>query len=178
MNLYHIFADEQSTFSLCDYDQAKKRRDITLPLFSRRSIVNIQHLIQEGVRRRPLLLVIRLTSPSQLDLMCANIENHIKDGKSFNMFRAFRCASIDAIFSICFARSLNALSEPGFEAPLERAMYAAHPVTMLVKHFPVIKTVMSKVPPRVLQYIQPEMKGYLDVLEVRFVSSNVLCGDF
>ena len=98
--------------------------------------------------------------------MCANIENHIKDGKPFNMFRAFRCASIDAIFSICFARSLNTLTEPDFLAPLERAMYTQLPVTMLFKHFPIIKTVVSKFPPKVLGYLQPEMKGFFDMLEV------------
>lgn len=98
--------------------------------------------------------------------MCANIENHIKENKPFNMFRAFRCNAIDAIFSICFARSLNMLSAPDFLVPLERAMYTQLPVTMLFKHFPIIKALVSKFPPKVLGYLQPEMKGFFDMLEV------------
>lgn len=50
VSLYHMTADEKSTFSLCEYDESKKRRDITLPLFSRKSVIGTQHLIQEGVR--------------------------------------------------------------------------------------------------------------------------------
>lgn len=55
VSLYHLVAAEESTLSLCDYNQAKKRRDITLPLFSRKTVVSIQHLVQEGVCRHHIL---------------------------------------------------------------------------------------------------------------------------
>lgn len=99
--------------------------------------------------------------------MCANIENHIKEKRPFSMFRAFRCGALDAIFSICFARSMNTLSSPGFRAPLERAVHAAVPPTMVFKHFPTIQALLGKVPPRLVGYLRPEMVGYLDMLEVR-----------
>lgn len=62
---------------------------------------------------------------------------------------------------------MNTLSEPDFNAPLERAMYTALPITMLIKHFPIIKVLLNKLPPKLLEYLQPEMKGYLDMLEAR-----------
>ena len=50
MQLYHIFADEQSTLTIPDYPTAKKRRDMIMPLFSRKNIIEMQHLIQQCVR--------------------------------------------------------------------------------------------------------------------------------
>lgn len=49
MKLYHIFADEQSTITIPDYPSAKKRRDIIMPLFSRKNIVEMQYLVQQCV---------------------------------------------------------------------------------------------------------------------------------
>lgn len=48
--LYACFAIHESTFSICEYDRAKKRRDIITPLFSRKAVLNTQHVIQECVR--------------------------------------------------------------------------------------------------------------------------------
>ena len=49
MKLYHIFADKESTFTIPDYERAKKRRDITTPLFSRKNVIQMQYLVQECV---------------------------------------------------------------------------------------------------------------------------------
>jgi hypothetical protein len=59
MKLYHIFADEQSTLTIPDYTRAKKRRDITSPFFSRKSIVDLQSRIQDCVRARTLCSMCR-----------------------------------------------------------------------------------------------------------------------
>ena len=50
MKLYHLFADEVSTLTIPDYARAKKRRDITAPIFSRKNVLEMQHLIQRCVR--------------------------------------------------------------------------------------------------------------------------------
>ena len=49
MKLYHIFADEVSTLTTPDYPTAKKRRDLIMPLFSRKNILEMQHLVQPCV---------------------------------------------------------------------------------------------------------------------------------
>ena len=53
MKLYHIFAEEQSTLTIPDYARAKKRRDLTSPLFSRKSVLDLQHRIQDCVSTVP-----------------------------------------------------------------------------------------------------------------------------
>ena len=47
--LYRIFAESESTFTIVEYSKAKKRKDILLPLFSRKAIIDMQHLIQDCV---------------------------------------------------------------------------------------------------------------------------------
>lgn len=47
--LYDLFADYESSLSIPDYPAAKRRRDIIMPLFSRKSISSLQYLITERV---------------------------------------------------------------------------------------------------------------------------------
>lgn len=51
--------------------------------------------------------------------MCTAMQDLHSQGKSTNIQRAFRCVSVDTITSFCFAKSLNALKEPEFRAPVE-----------------------------------------------------------
>lgn len=144
MKLYHIFADEVSTLTIPDYARAKKRRDLTTFLFSRKNIVNMQHLVQQC-----------------LDTVCENIDKHIKEGKPVSIFKAFRCAAADVICTMCFARSMNATSEPGFNAQVVTAIHAAFPVIMVFKHFPLLQTLSRMVPPLLLSSLRPELNGLM-----------------
>lgn len=49
--LYNALRTEgPASFHLTKYAEAKRRRDAMIPLFSRSSILNMQHLLQENVR--------------------------------------------------------------------------------------------------------------------------------
>jgi len=48
--LYRSFGEDRSSFGYLTYREAKERKDILQPLFSRRAIVNMQGLIQQNVR--------------------------------------------------------------------------------------------------------------------------------
>ena len=59
--LYTAFAEAESSFTILDYHGSKKRKDILLPLFSRKAIVDMQGLIQDcvslpGARTAPVLI--------------------------------------------------------------------------------------------------------------------------
>lgn len=149
MKMYGVFADKLSTLTIPDYERAKKRRDITTPLFSRKNVVQMQYLVQECIEKT-----------------CANIDGHIKDGRPVDLFHAFRCCAVDVIFSICFATPLNATSSPNFRAPLVHAMHAALPMAMVFKNFPTFQTIMSFCPPSLAGYLNPELKGLLNVREM------------
>lgn len=48
-NLYGKSIDGNSTLTLLDYHSAKKRREILLNHFSRKSVLELQYVIQERV---------------------------------------------------------------------------------------------------------------------------------
>jgi hypothetical protein len=47
--LYESFGEDGSSFGLRDYAEAKQRKDVLQPLFSRRSILNMQWLVRKNV---------------------------------------------------------------------------------------------------------------------------------
>lgn len=47
--MYRAFGDDSSTFSTLDYRSAKKRKDLIAPHFSRKTVLSMQGVIQEGV---------------------------------------------------------------------------------------------------------------------------------
>lgn len=47
---YRAFGQEGSTFTISKPSHAKPRKDLILPFFSRRSILSLEHIVQEKVR--------------------------------------------------------------------------------------------------------------------------------
>lgn len=61
--------------------------------------------------------------------------------------------------SFCFANSLQALREPNFEAPVEKAMTLALPTVTKIKYMPIIKWFGSNCPPALMSILKPELAG-------------------
>lgn len=57
--MYESFGEDRSSFGFLTYAEAKERKDILTPLFSRRAIVNLQDLVQSNASE----LLLYLTSP-------------------------------------------------------------------------------------------------------------------
>jgi hypothetical protein len=98
--------------------------------------------------------------------MCENIDEHISQNKSFNLLFAIRSCAMDVVFSMCFARELNATKEPGFSSPILHTLHAAIPITMLFKHFPLIQKMVYYVPSDLLMHLRPEVTGVLKLRKV------------
>ena len=71
--------------------------------------------------------------------MCDNIDTHIEEGKTFDLFRAVRCSVVDVISSVCFGRNLNTASIPQFDAPLMHALHTTIAMVPAMKHFPFMR---------------------------------------
>lgn len=67
---------------------------------------------------------------------------------------------------MCFAKSLNATEAPDFHAPVVHAMHVALPITMIFKHFPLVQWIMNLCPPSLAVYLNPQLKGLLNMREV------------
>ena len=160
--LYDAFAEAESSFTISDYHESKKRKDVLLPLFSRKAIVDMQDLIQDCVCRLSMPWNTLLIS-MQAEQMCNGIARQYNSGKSTEILHAYRCFAIDAIFSFCFANTMGALSDPDFRPPIEVAMELSLPWITWIKYFPIIKKFMAYCPPMLSTLLRPELKGLVQM---------------
>jgi len=68
---------------------------------------------------------------------------------------------MDTIASFCFARSVDALAEPEFKAPIIEAMEASLPAFVLFKHFSIIRKAVFGIPPWLSVTISPKTAGLI-----------------
>ena len=91
--------------------------------------------------------------------MCDALKKNDENGKSSDLFYAFRCFTTDVITSFCFARCVDAISVPDFHAPLVVALEAAGPVFVILRNFPLIRRLIFSLPPWLSDILSPEMAG-------------------
>ncbi|KAH7383046.1 putative P450 monooxygenase [Cadophora sp. MPI-SDFR-AT-0126] len=158
--LYQAFGEDHSSFGLLTYDESKPRKDILQPMFSRRAILNIQRLVRQN-----------------FDHIVEVIAKNYAAGKSTDLLMAFRCFTVDTIIDFCFAKSVHAMDEPDFKAPIVEAMDASLPTFHLFKHFPLFRKTIFSLPPWLAIKASPETAGltHLQVIlgkQVQEVTTN------
>ncbi|KAJ7499985.1 cytochrome P450, partial [Mycena latifolia] len=143
--LYKAFRQDLSSFGLLDAREARKRREMLSPLFSRRAILKLEYVIQEKV-----------------DRLVANVLSH-DAATPCNLFMAFRAATLDIITSYCFAQSSDALDYPKFQHPLLLSFLSAITAIWTFKYFPFLFFFAEHTPGWVMHQISPVSKGYTDL---------------
>ncbi|KAM3069575.1 hypothetical protein ACMFMG_005676 [Clarireedia jacksonii] len=139
---YGALVADHSSVAFLKYADAKKRKDIMQPLFSRRSICEMQGLIQ-----------------SKIDRLCEVLTVNNSTNQSSNLFLGLRCFALDAITSYCFATSSNALSIPDFQSPIILSMEATHGTNPLFKHFPILRILITSLSTRLSALLSPKTAG-------------------
>lgn len=74
--------------------------------------------------------------------------------------------TMDIITSLCFGKSVNALDEPDFKAPIIVAMDASLPVFSRFKHYEWYKNMIMNCPPNLSKKLSPETAGLVDLQQV------------
>lgn len=73
---------------------------------------------------------------------------------------------MDTITSFCFAKSVDALAEPDFRAPIIEAMEASLPAFVLFKHFSIIRRAVFGMPPWLSVLVSPQTAGLIRLQQV------------
>lgn len=161
---------------MMDYRTAKKRKDILQPLFSRKAIEELQHLVQQKVRSyfsySPRSKQTKCMNQTQADGMCDNMQRLIPAGKPIDIYKAFRCFAVDGITSFCFGTSQEATEAPDFEAPLVEAMHASMSEVHKLLRFPFLKKFIENSPDRLICFLEPQMEGLTILRAVRYTHSS------
>ncbi|KAK7044006.1 hypothetical protein VNI00_008174 [Paramarasmius palmivorus] len=105
---YGSFATPDSLVSQADPRKASKRRHLLGSYFSRRSVLQLEHLVQ---------LTCAPTS-RQVDTLIERLSTYAKTRKPADLFLAYRAMTLDIITSYLFAQRFNALDYPEFRHPL------------------------------------------------------------
>ncbi|KAF7436238.1 hypothetical protein PC9H_003067 [Pleurotus ostreatus] len=114
--LYTTFHEDESSFCFIDPQDAKSRREIMNPLFSRRAILQMERYLQATIDK---FLDKLQTSRKPVDL-----------------HRAYRCTTLEIILSYCFAGDYDILGAADFAHPLIIAVENVMPLALVFKHFP------------------------------------------
>ncbi|KAJ3999225.1 cytochrome P450 [Lentinula boryana] len=136
----------QASFGFCDPVEARTRRSLLLPLFSRRAVLALEYTIQKKIDQLLNILKEHYNSPSS----------------TLSMAMAFRALTLDIITSYCFAESTNALEDPYFRDPLLLAIQEAIGSIMVQRHFPFLTSIANNTPPWLVRWTMPGIKIFLD----------------
>ena len=74
--------------------------------------------------------------------------------------------TMDIITYYSFGKSIDAINEPDFKAPIIVAMDASQPVFVGFKHFPLYKNMIVNCPPRISRILSPATSGLVDLQQI------------
>jgi cytochrome P450 len=137
----------QSSIVVCDAQEAKTRRSILGQAFSRRAVIALEYTIQQNVDK----------------LLSSLKENNNSPESSVDMSLAYRSITTDVITSYSFAENSNTLDVPNFVHPLIRDVEETAKINWISRHFPVLIHLMKPCPPKLVAWIFPKFRGFLDL---------------
>ncbi|KIK58237.1 hypothetical protein GYMLUDRAFT_700480 [Collybiopsis luxurians FD-317 M1] len=140
-----------SSQALCDPQEAKDRRALLGPLFSRKAVSELEHTIQGKVDK----------------LVAALEERHNSESSAVALDIAFRACTTDIITAYCFAESTDSLDVPNFAHELLPLLRSVFTNAWFQRHFPFIFTLTNSAPQKIVLWLFPEMRTYLE-LNARF----------
>ena len=112
-----------------------------------------------------------------MERLAETLTKNNEQGKSADLLFAFRCFAVDTITTYCFAKSVDAVDSPDWQAPIVVAMDNSLPTFHLFKHFPLFRKLIFSLPPWLAIKASPETAGLtrLQVIldeQVRDVSAH------
>jgi hypothetical protein len=169
---------DESTFAETSYRKAKHRRALISNMFSKRAILDIQHLIREQVRSiypahaPPNGLCswidsakrsrnrMQLVSDSLRVAVSLSLTRPCPDTSS-DLYLGFQCVCADIITSFLFATCSDQLSFPNFQGNIIKGFDDCTPTVTMAKHSLVFLWIVRYFPPSILMLLAPGLKGLM-----------------
>ncbi|KAK2037096.1 cytochrome P450 [Colletotrichum somersetense] len=126
------------SFMFLKYAQSKERREVLLPMFSKKAIQDLEHLVWRNANRLASSIIATDAAKSSIDLLYA-----------------FRSYTLDTIMCFTFGNCVNAVDAPGFADPLILAMDASLRMLPILKNFPFVRNLIYAVPPAFAMKVIP-----------------------
>ncbi|WEW61946.1 hypothetical protein PRK78_007446 [Emydomyces testavorans] len=137
-DLYRAPGFRSGSFVFLRYKEAKERRDVLQPMFSKRAIQNIESLVWRNANH-----------------LASAITKANKKGSSVDFLYAFRSFTLDTITGFTLGSCVNALDAPAFADPIIVAMNSSLRAIPLLKNFPLIRKIAFSIPPSLIMKALP-----------------------
>ncbi|CZR56606.1 related to cytochrome P450 CYP3/CYP5/CYP6/CYP9 subfamilies [Phialocephala subalpina] len=149
-----------SIFSTISHEHHRLRRSAISPFFSKRSVNQLEPLIQ-----------------GKVDKLAARFKNIMESGEVIRADAAFTALTFDIISQYSFARDYDHLSEADFNLEWKTTLVTSFKGLALLRQFPWMIPLMNAVPLNLIQTMNPVMAKMLEVsLRARDRIQRVLDG--
>ncbi|KAF8850501.1 putative cytochrome P450 [Acephala macrosclerotiorum] len=149
-----------SLFSTISHEHHRLRRSAISPFFSKRSVNNLEPLIQGKVNK-----------------LAARFKHAMETGEVIRADVAFTALTFDIISQYSFAKDYDHLSEDDFNLEWKMTLVTSFKGLALLRQFPWMIPVMNAVPLSLIQIMNPVMAKMLEVsLRARERIQRVLDG--
>ncbi|KAK8218611.1 cytochrome P450 [Phyllosticta capitalensis] len=138
----------QAIPSTLDNELHRIRRAAINPLFSKRSIYDIEPMLHE-----------------KLELACEHLTRHAQDGTPINIVDVWAAMGADIITQYGWGKALDALKSEDCKQNLHGAILAAGRASQFFIQFISLQNVLRLIPFKWLKYIQPGQAGLIDYRE-------------
>lgn len=152
---YCALGDQNSIFATSSNDLHRARRAPLNPFFSRRNVVQLESLVQEKVSK-----------------LCSVVQDGISRGVSTDLHAGFRAISVDVITDYAFDDCWDQLGRDDLGAWFSDMVKSSGTAFWIFQQFPLLRTVLTALPPRVTRRLSPAISQMLDVKEVRFTQQT------
>ena len=158
-NFYQFAMMDDSLFSLIDYKEAKIRKDMITPYFSRGAICQLEHLVEEKILK-----------------FLDKLKTAALEGKVVDLNHGFSCLTADVVMHYCYQKSFGALDAPDFEflpiLVIEKCFDAAPYTWYFPGLFKFMTAMTQKLPDAVAQKYLPEVAA---TTWIQRVCHNLIC---
>lgn len=138
-----------STFVAGPAEVHKPRRAKLDPFFSRRSVLNLEYLVNSRAER-----------------LCEIISLNFSKNKAVDLYHAFRSISVDVISDYAFGKSYELLARDDLGREFFDSQAGLGPTWWVFQQFPAVQTFALSLPTEVAKAMSKPLKQVLELLEV------------
>lgn len=144
---YDPFNNKTSSFGHSDIQAAKKRGNLIRPFFSKRSILQFEHIIQQTVDR----FVISLSKK-----FAAN--------EVVNIYNGFLSVTMEVVTAYCYGESYHAIEDPNYRLPIISALKNSNILIFMIQHFRFLGPLLMGMPDWIENLLPDEATAFKKVV--------------
>ncbi|KIK54976.1 hypothetical protein GYMLUDRAFT_48175 [Collybiopsis luxurians FD-317 M1] len=137
----------ESSVVFSNPQEAKNRRSLLAPSFSRQAVMKLEYTIQQKVDQLVTLLQKYYSSPDS----------------TAEISIAYRSLTTDVVTEYCFANSIDTLAHPNFSHPVAKQTRDVVKRMWIQVHFPFVIDIVKCVPEKFVLWLFPHFASFVDV---------------